>query len=147
MLTAGAKETLVLGVKERLQHTDSLLNDEVFLVFRGVLKHIHANRVLDVGRIKIDNIVDPFLGDALKQGLYGISVRIDKSEAAPITHILKCKVFKKDRFTHTSLANHIHVATTVFNLKVNWLIITPIFIRAKEEPFGGQLSWAINLFY
>ena len=66
MLATWAEETLILWIKERLEHRNALLDDEIFLVFRGEFEHIHTDRMLDIGWVKIDNIVDALLWDALQ---------------------------------------------------------------------------------
>ena len=38
--------------------------------------------MFDIGRVKIDDIVDTLLWDALKKGLDGVTVRIDKGKTA-----------------------------------------------------------------
>ena len=64
VLTARAKKALVIGIKERLEHANSLLDDEIFLVFRGKFEHIHADWMFNIGRVEIDNVIDSLFRNA-----------------------------------------------------------------------------------
>ena len=132
VLTTRAEEPLVLRIKERLQHGNTLLDNEVFLIFRGKFKHIHTNRMLNIGRIKVNNIINSLLWHTLEQGLYSITVRIDKGKPTAITHVLEGKILKKDRFTHTGLPNYIHVAATIFIAKINSFFVASKLVSTEE---------------
>ena len=88
--------------------------------------------MFDIGRVKIDDIVDTLLWDALKKGLDGVTVRIDKGKTASVTHILESEVLEEDRLTHTGLTDDIHMATTIFFLEIDRFFVTAEFVSTKE---------------
>ena len=146
MLATGAKEALIIGVKQRLEHANSLLDDEVFLVVSGKFKHIHADRMLDIRGIKVNHIINAFLWNAFQNSFDGIAVRINKGKAPAIAHILEGDVLEEDRFTHTSLTDDVHMTTAVIVIEVDGFLDAPEFIGTEQYPFGSEFGWPINLF-
>ena len=145
MLATGAEEALILGIEKALKHRNSLLYDEILLVRTGKFEHIHTDRMLNVGWIKINDVIDSLFWHTFKNRFYGVAVRIDEGKAATIAHILKGEILKEDRFTHTSLADDVYVTTTIVVIEINGFFRAAELVSAKEEAFGGKTGWPVYL--
>ncbi len=145
VLATGAEEALVIGVEEGLEHANALLDDEILLVGVGELEHVHANGVLDVGGVEVDDVIHALFGDAFQEGFDSVAMGVDESEAAAVAHVLEGEVLEENGLTHTSLADDVHVAAAIVGREVDWLFDAAEFVGAEEEAAVGDLGGAVDL--
>ncbi len=122
------------------EHGHHAVRNQVTAVIIHLFHDIERDRVLKIGRIDINHIVDPFGRNIVQQVLNRISMGIDECQPAPILNILNGDVFEQFRFAHTRLADDIHVPAAIvhFNAKIHALIAE---IRLAKEHDRIVRGW------
>src|SRR3989338_6676779 len=94
------------------------------IIKTNTLHHIESNRVLQIARIKIYDILYPFFRNIVQQITRSIAVRINESNSPARLNILDGHIFQKFRLTHSSRSDNINVPSSIilFDTKTPSLI-------------------------
>ena len=133
MLTPRPKEPLIIGVVKALEHINPLLHDEILLFFGCELKHVHADRIIDITRVKIDDIIHALGWHHAHDFLDHVAVWVDKGKAASVHHILQGDVAHKNRLTHPRGTDDIHVPAPILFREPNFLLNPPKLIHPNQH--------------
>src|SRR3989344_840565 len=102
---------------------------------RHLLKHIECNRMLNVGRIKIDNLFDAGCRHEVKNFFSELAVRVNYCHATACLNVIDYQILKERCFTHASFANHVYVPAAIVRLNPKFLLLVSEIGFSKWDYF------------
>jgi hypothetical protein len=129
-----------------LERRDEVRRNEIAAIGSHVLKQIEADRIIAVGGIEVDAVVDAFFRHGVENGFRQIAVRIEKRESATGVQVLLHEGEQR-RLARPGLANDVQVAapirSTLWGLpksgsvpadKMAWPVFWCVLVRAERSP-------------
>lgn len=109
----------------------------------GGMEQVETDRMLEVGRVEVDDILDAARGNFIEQVDREVPVRIDQTGAPSGVDVLEEKVAKQGRFACAGLADGVGVLPAILRMQPEELLPSPGEAVADEGEFIVGVLWVL----
>ena len=96
----------------------------MFLLEVGAFEDIKRDRVVLVGGIEVDDVINAMTGNVLEYARGRFAVRVDKTNPVVLVDVLENHIFDERCFSRAGFAQNVHMPTTIvdFDAELSGLI-------------------------
>src|SRR3989344_2280601 len=108
------------------------------LIGRHFFHNVKSDRIIKIGRIKIDYVVDSIRRNEFQNAFGRLAVRVNKANASSSQNVLYRHIFQQGGFSHAGFPDDVNVPTTIIDLNPKLL---PLI---AEGRFGKKINLAFH---